>query len=422
MKDLSFSSGGIALKLSVTYPEKIKIIPLPEKILLPLKQDELSPLTPLVKKKSEIKAGDTLAKGPYSNILSPVDGKVSQIKKDFQNYLGEEVGAIEIEVDQQSTYSKKTEDTRLLSKIISGGIIDIQKRVLPLVKKIEIAQKYKVKTLIINGLEEILTNGKNYYFLQKKKEIIKQGIKVLAKLLNPKKIIIALYKDFRIIELDDIIDSSVGEIVYLKNKYPQHKTPILIRTILKQDYPLDQSIEKLLKITILDLETVYEVGKLFNGEVPYREKLVTIVKGDLTQTEIVETTIGTPISYILEQLNIDLESISKIVINGTISGTPLSSLDYPITKEIGLIFFQQKGQECKFSDAVCIKCGECVEVCPMNLMPLFISGYSQSKQFDFLKKFNIFSCIECGCCAYVCPVNIPLVQWIKYGKANLLKT
>lgn len=355
-------------------------------------------------------------------MISPVDGRVLQIRKDFRNYLGEEVGAIDIEVNEISSFPQKDFNKKeQLGNIIESGIVDTQGQILPLIEKFEIIQKYKADTIIINGLEEIVANGRNYYFLQKKNQIIAQGLKTLNELLQPKRLIIALYRDFRRVEgIEEIVGHHNNlEIVFLKNKYPQHRIPILVRSILKQDYPINEIIEKHLKVSILDLETIYELGRLFNGYMPYREKLITVVKGDLTNTHVVGASIGTPIGHILNQLHVDLNSVSKVVVNGTISGTSLPSLDYPLTKEIGIIFVQNKGNEVEFCEEVCIKCGLCVEVCPMNLMPLFLSGYSQSNQFDFLTKFNIGSCIECGCCAYVCPVNIPLVQWIKYGKAHL---
>ncbi|WP_461834498.1 4Fe-4S dicluster domain-containing protein [Desulfothermus sp.] len=424
MRDLSFSSGGISVNLLSSYPEKVKNLPFPEKITLPLKQDMSPQLSSIVKKKAKIAAGDIIATGPDGSLISPVSGEIVNVIKDFKSHLGGKCAAIEILVNDIEFSVDFPTDTGFLHNVIKGGIVDIQDRVLFLAKKIEMAQKNKVDTLIVNGLEEIIANGKSYFFLQKQINVIKQGFEQVINFFKPNKIFLAIYSDYRHIDgFVDQLNSSLAplgiKIVFLKKKYPQHKIPLLVKTILNEELEMDKPIEESLHTTILDLETIYHLGLLINNKVPYREKIVTVIDGDISNSQLVKVPIGTPIHYILEKLNIDTKSISKVIINGTISGIPIYDINYPITKDIGSIFVLKKGQVNTYSDAVCIKCGLCVEVCPMGLMPLFIFGYSKTKQFDFTKKFYIEKCIECGCCAYVCPVNIPLVQWIKYGKANL---
>lgn len=425
MRDLSFSSGGIKLNFLSSYPESVKTLPFPEKITLPLKQDFSPQLSSRVKKKSKIAAGEVIATGPHGSLISPVSGEIVNIVKDFKSHLGTKCDALEIYVQDIDLSVDFPTQPGILHNIINCGIIANQdNKVLFLAKKIEMAQKNKVDTLIINGLEEIIANGKNYFFLQKQINVIKQGFEQVINLFKPNKIFLAIYSDYRQIDgFVDQLNSSLAplgiKIVFLKKKYPQHKTPLLVKTILNEELEMDMPLEESLHTTILDLETIYHLGLLINNKVPYREKIITVIDGDISNSQLVKVPIGTSIHYILEKLNIDTKSISKIIINGTISGIPIYDINYPITKDIGSIFVLKQGQVNTYSDAVCIKCGLCVEVCPMGLMPLFIFGYSKTKQFDFTKKFYIEKCIECGCCAYVCPVNIPLVQWIKYGKENL---
>jgi electron transport complex protein RnfC len=69
----------------------------------------------------------------------------------------------------------------------------------------------------------------------------------------------------------------------------------------------------------------------------------------------------------------------------------------------------------------CLRCGKCIEVCPVNLMPTRLSQYSKLQRFEDAEASGILVCMECGCCAYECPANIPLVQWIKLGKREVMK-
>lgn len=420
MRDLTFSSGGLKFDYLVTYPERTKIIPT-KKIVLPIKQDVSKELSLKIPKGAEVEAGEIIAEGPNGSLISPIDGKITQTIENFRTHWGDTCTAIEIESLEKSIFPREyTKDNGLLTRLIEAGIIDLQEIPRSLFSKLEFAQKNKVDTLIINGLEEIIAHGKNYYYLAKRISTIEQGIKSIKKLLGVKKVILALYNDYKSITnlfyLKDVLNI---DIVFLKKKYPQHHSNILVRTLLKKDIPSGRAIEEVTKATVLNLETIFQLGIISSGFLPYREKIVTVVKGDIRTTELVETVVGTSIKDVLEAIDVKMEKISKIVVNGCISGHALTNFDYPITKDMSSIYLTYEGDENTFRDSVCIKCGLCVEACPMNLMPLFLYGYAQSNVLDFLKKFDIHSCIECGCCAYVCPVNIPIPQWIKYGKANL---
>ncbi len=420
MRDLTFSSGGLKFDYLVTYPERTKTVP-PKKIILPLKQDISKELNLVVSKGASVKAGDVIAEGNEAFLISPIDGKVIQIIENVQTHWGDTCRAIEIESFEKNIFPRDFRgDGGILKNLIQAGIIDYQEVPRSLFSKLVLAQKSKVNTIIINGLEEIISHGKYYYYLAKQISIIEQGIKSIKEIFNVDKVILALYNDYKtldnVYDLKDLLDI---DIVFLKKKYPQHHSNILVRTILKKDIPLGKTIEEVAQVSIINLETIYHLGILASGFLPYRDKVVTVIKGDIKDTELVETVIGASIKEILESLNVKIDNISKIVVNGCIGGSALTTFEYPITKDMTSIFLIYKDSEVYFEDSVCIKCGLCVDVCPMNLMPLFLYGYAQSNIWDFVEKFNVQSCIECGCCAYVCPVNIPIPQWIKYAKANL---
>jgi electron transport complex protein RnfC len=67
----------------------------------------------------------------------------------------------------------------------------------------------------------------------------------------------------------------------------------------------------------------------------------------------------------------------------------------------------------------CIRCGECAEVCPADLLPQQLYWYAHTRDFDKTQDYNLFDCIECGCCAYVCPSHIPLVQYYRFAKTEI---
>ena len=70
-------------------------------------------------------------------------------------------------------------------------------------------------------------------------------------------------------------------------------------------------------------------------------------------------------------------------------------------------------------ETTCIRCGRCVDVCPLHLVPSKLAMAARYKDWDLAKTYHMMACMECGCCAYTCPASIPLVQLIRMGKAEL---
>ena len=95
------------------------------------------------------------------------------------------------------------------------------------------------------------------------------------------------------------------------------------------------------------------------------------------------------------------------------------SLDVPVVKGTsGLLLFGEKYTK-KEQERNCIRCGRCVSVCPMKLLPTTLDMYSRKGDTETLIKNNIMSCIECGSCTYVCPAKRHLVQSIRLGKQKI---
>ena len=64
----------------------------------------------------------------------------------------------------------------------------------------------------------------------------------------------------------------------------------------------------------------------------------------------------------------------------------------------------------------CIRCGKCVEACPMGLEPYRLHALSENMRFEDCEKEGIMNCIECGCCQFTCPANRPLLDNVRIGK------
>jgi len=164
-------------------------------------------------------------------------------------------------------------------------------------------------------------------------------------------------------------------------------------------------------------KAVYDA--VYEGK-PLIERVVTVT-GAVKERKNLLVRIGTPVNYLIEQCNGYEDATGKIISGGPMMGIAQTTDEIPIIKGSSGVLVQTAGQVAKEKERDCIRCGKCVDACPMNLVPTAISRYAELGNIDAAQEFNAMDCFECGCCAYVCPSRIPLVHWIKYAKGEITK-
>jgi electron transport complex protein RnfC len=128
--------------------------------------------------------------------------------------------------------------------------------------------------------------------------------------------------------------------------------------------------------------------------------------------------IGTKIADLLAFVGVE-EEYSKVLYGGPMMGFPVASLDQSILKNTnGIVVL--KGRAARSPEpTACIRCGRCIDACPMGLSPLKMERAVLRKDGEALNGLSLASCMECGCCAYGCPAKRPLVQAFRLGKQML---
>ena len=146
---------------------------------------------------------------------------------------------------------------------------------------------------------------------------------------------------------------------------------------------------------------------------------VLTVTGEVEEPKNIKVRIGTPTSEILSYCKMkkwdkDNKEAKKIIFGGPMMGNIVVNEDFPITKAVNCILVMAA---LPLKEGNCIRCGRCVNICPMNLTPLNYVNFVKKNRFELCNEYHILNCIECGSCAYVCPSSIPIVGYIKTGKS-----
>jgi electron transport complex protein RnfC len=153
---------------------------------------------------------------------------------------------------------------------------------------------------------------------------------------------------------------------------------------------------------------------------PLTHRVICVTGGGIKTPKNVLAAIGVSYGEIIAFCGGLTEDAARIISGGPMMGFSFSDLTAPVTKGTSGITVLTRGDVEKEAQTACIRCGRCVDVCPMNLVPTKCALASRHKDVGLAQQYHIMACFECGSCAYICPANIPLVQLIRMGKALIL--
>lgn len=428
----TFALGGVhppENKLSANIP--IEVVPPPKQAVVPINQNLGAPAIPLVAKGDMVKAGQLIARGEAfisSNIHSPVSGKVLKID-DAIDHTGYRRKAIFINVEgdewepgvdlspgiiREITLTKE----EIIKKIHEMGIVGLGGATFPSHVKLMLPEGKKAEYLIINGVEcEPYLTADHRVMLEKGEEAL-IGVSILMKGLGVGKAIIGIEnnKPDAIRHLTELAGRFEGiRVQALKVKYPQGGEKQLIKALLGREVPSGKlPIE--VGCVVNNVGTAFAVYEAVQKNKPLVQRVVTVTGGTVARPGNFLVRIGTPVQEILTRAEVDMEHTGKVVNGGPMMGKSLNSLDVPVVKGMSGLLCLPAGQALRVELRPCIRCGRCIQVCPMGLEPILQAQYSQRAMYDLAEASRVMDCIECGSCHYTCPAGRPLLDYIRLGK------
>lgn len=432
----TFPKGGIhPPENKITSSKSIKKMPIPKVVYVPIAQHIGIPAEIIVNQKDKVEIGQVVAKsGGFvsSNIHSPVAGTVTKLDM-IVDTSGYKKQCIVIRTDQKNKSNfedieyplKKDielEPKDILQKINDFGIVGLGGATFPSHVKLNVKEGTVLDHLIINGVEcEPYLTADHRLMLEKTEEIV-VGIKILLKALNINKAIIGIENNkqdainvFKILTKND----DTIKVAALQVKYPQGGEKQLVRALLKREVPKN-GLPLDVGVVVHNVGTIFAIYQAIQHNKPLIERVVTITGKKLENASNYWVKIGTPIKDLVTEVGGLPEGTRKIVNGGPMMGKAIKNLDVPVTKGTSGILVISEDEASRGEPKNCIRCGECVYVCPMGLEPHLLMNLSEKGMYEKASAEDIMTCIECGSCSYVCPSHRPLLDYIRFGK-NIVK-
>ena len=406
----------------------------PETLLIPVNQHIGRPATVIVKKGDVVKRGDLLAQSSgfiSSNVHAPVNGKVLKVFR-FP-LLGGAIGeVIQLQPEEPGKDDRQVlkEDPELMpeieklspevirKRIEEAGIIGMGGAGFPTHVKLSPPAEKKIDALIVNGAECEPYITADHRIMVEKAEQILQGIKILQKLFNDIPVYIGIENNKPdALKIMDQISAREGGIfvVPLKAKYPQGGEKQLIKAVLNREVP-SKGLPMDVGVVVQNVATVLAIRDVFYHNRPLVERVVTVSGNCVQNPGNILLPIGTPVSYVMKKFNINAASVKILLAGGPMMGRTSHFFESPISKTTSALLFFDRQAFVQRQENPCLRCGSCVDVCPMGLDVAIYAQMIKKRTIADYAKNHIMDCIECGSCTYVCPANRRLVHWMRFGK------
>ncbi len=405
----------------------------PKIVYIPVSQHIGAPSLPIVNVGDIVKMGQMIAE-PQGFVSSPVhssvSGKVIAIKpmtapggqittciiieNDFNNEKCESV------VPFSSVEDLSAE--QLLKIVKNSGIVGMGGATFPTHVKLSPPKEKKIDVVILNGSEcEPYLTADHRLMIETPEDVV-NGLLAIMKILGVEKGYIGIEdnKPDCIVSISKAAQGNSSiEVVGLRTKYPQGAEKQLIYACTKREVP-SGGLPMDAGAVVVNVGTAAQIALTLRTGMPLVDRNCTVTGGAIANPKNIRIKIGTLYSEIIDQAGGFKVEPAKVISGGPMMGISQFSLDVPATKgSSGILCFTHEEAKRKETQN-CMRCSKCVDICPANLLPLFISAYSLKYDYKKAMEYRALDCIECGSCSFICPSARPLLQSIRVAKREIL--
>ena len=418
--------GGVHPSERKEFTEHLPLVrfPEPEEVVIPLSMHAGAPANPVVQVGDTVKVGQKIGEAAAfisSPIHSSVSGTVVAIEPHGHATRGECLSVV-IRSDGKNTLDESVKPHKSLDELTPDEIVEIVREAgivgmggAGFPTSVKLKPPKPIDTILLNGCEcEPYLTADHRVLLEFADDVI-YGLKAIIKTVNAEKGLIVIEDNKPdAIELMQAktADCDNIEVVVAKTKYPQGAEKMLIKRVMGRQVPRG-GLPADVGCVVSNISTTKAISDAIRKGMPLIERVVTVTGERIKNPGNYIVKIGTNTKDLIDYCGGLVGDDITIKAGGPMMGFILNDTNVPIMKGSNGIIAVETDHSV---EQPCIKCGRCVDVCPMELTPLYFAKYADEENWQGMKDRNVMDCVECRSCEYICSSKIPLVAKIKAGK------
>ncbi|MDL2298349.1 electron transport complex subunit RsxC [Synergistaceae bacterium OttesenSCG-928-D05] len=421
-------------KKEFTADKKIEqYLPLGD-LVFPMAQNLGAPCKPVVKKGDAVLAGQKLGDTEAfvsAPVLSSVSGTVKEIglKLTSSGILEESVvvendGRYELDPSWQPLPDYEQIDPKeYVKRIRDAGIVGFGGATFPTAVKLSPPPDKAIKWVLVNAVEcePYLTCDDR--LMREDPEKIVGGLRLMLRLFPDAKGVIAIENNKP--EAIEIMQKTAApyadriSVQPLAVKYPQGAEKMVIEAVTKQEYPVT-ALPADVGCIVLNTRTTHQIWQAIAEGKPVLTRIITVTGEAVAEPKNLEMPLGTSVRELVDFCGGFKEQPVKILSGGPMMGVTIKSIDIPVVKSTSGILALTAKTACMAAETPCIRCGRCVEACPVGLQPQLMNAFALLRDYAAFEENFGMNCIECGSCSYVCPAHRFLTPSFRDGKQTIM--
>jgi electron transport complex protein RnfC len=419
-------------KKDLSAQRRIRALPLPQFLYVPLQQHIGAPATPVVHVGDQVLKGQLIAtaQGAVSSAIhAPTSGTVIALG-DFvaPHPSGLPVPTITLQSDGADKWidTETIDDPFALppediaARVGAAGIVGLGGATFPSALKLNLSRNSGVQTLIMNGGEcEPYLTCDDRIMRERAVEIV-EGILLIARAVAAKEILVGIEdnKPEAIAAMQEAAQGTAVKVIAMPSMYPMGSEKQIIQVLTGFEVPAGGRPADI-GLLVHNVATAYAVQQAIRFGRPLISRLVTVSGGAIKTPSNVEALIGTPVQELIDFADGYTQPAARLVLGGPMMGQQFTHTGVPVVKGTSGVLALTQAEIGQAAPSPCIRCSTCIRVCPVGLMPVEMVSRIRASDLAAAVTFGLKDCIACGSCSYVCPAHIPLVHYFNYAKGDL---
>lgn len=309
----------------------------------------------------------------------------------------------------------------IAQRVADAGIVGMGGASFPSAVKLALGHKAHISTLILNGSEcEPYLSCDDRLMRECAPDIV-QGARLILKATGAARILVGIEdnKPEAILAMKLAANPfpEVG-VVRIPSRYPMGADRQLIKMLTGIEAPADGRAADV-GVLVHNVGTAHAVWRALRYGEPLTERVVTVAGGAVAAPRNLRVRLGTPMSHLFARCGGLRLPPARVVSGGPMMGVGVQSLDTPVVKGSSGALALSAAEVGEREESACIRCGSCVQACPVGLMPLEMAFRIHANALGEAEALGLDDCLTCGACGFICPSRIPLVQYFQHAKSEL---